>query len=51
MWNKLAKILLPLCLIGGLPSQVFASDILDEIEKTGVIKAGYRLSEPKWKID
>ena len=48
MWKKLFAIALSLSLIEALPlsKPVFASEILEQIEETGVIKAGYRLDTP-----
>ena len=46
MWKKLFAIALSFSLIEALPKPAFASEILEQIEETGVIKAGYRLDTP-----
>ena len=46
MWKKLISIALSVTLIGGLQTQASADEILDQIEKTGIIKAGYRQDTP-----
>jgi polar amino acid transport system substrate-binding protein len=46
MWKPIISIALSVTLTGGLPTQTSAEEILDKIEKTGVIKAGYRQDTP-----
>jgi polar amino acid transport system substrate-binding protein len=46
MWKQLTKIILSISLITGLPTQAIAGEVLAEIEKTGILKAGYRQDTP-----
>lgn len=46
MWKQLTKIILSISLITGLPTQAIADEVLAEIKKTGILKAGYRQDTP-----